>query len=50
MSTSHTPGEAQKAWWLGPCGHEWQAVVHSRSGGCGCPYRKISSPVRRSGC
>ncbi|WP_082119847.1 zinc-ribbon domain-containing protein [Saccharothrix sp. ST-888] len=31
-------GSSRKAWWLGPCGHEWQAVVHSRSGGCGCPY------------
>ncbi|MGY3206322.1 putative nucleic acid-binding Zn-ribbon protein [Streptomyces sp. TE5632] len=31
-------GSSRKAWWLGSCGHEWQAVVHSRSGGCGCPY------------
>lgn len=27
-----------KAWWLGACGHEWQAVVSSRATGTGCPY------------
>lgn len=26
-----------KVWWLGKCGHEWQAVVSSRSNGNGCP-------------
>ncbi|MFG3285285.1 zinc-ribbon domain-containing protein [Streptomyces sp. NPDC048111] len=31
-------GSSRKAWWLGACGHEWQAVIHSRSRGCGCPY------------
>lgn len=31
-------GSSRKVWWLGPCGHEWQAAVHSRSRGCGCPY------------
>lgn len=31
-------GASRKAWWLGACGHEWQAVIHSRSRGCGCPY------------
>lgn len=27
-----------KAWWIGKCGHEWQAVVSSRAAGTGCPY------------
>lgn len=26
-----------KAWWLCPDGHEWEAVVSSRSSGTGCP-------------
>lgn len=29
---------SHKAWWLGVCGHEWQAVVSSRVAGSGCPY------------
>ena len=32
------PGSNKKAWWLGRCGHEWQAVVASRVSGSGCPY------------
>ena len=28
----------EKVWWLGKCGHEWQAVVSSRVVGRGCPY------------
>ncbi|MGI5195652.1 zinc-ribbon domain-containing protein [Streptomyces sp. CA-288835] len=31
-------GSSRKVWWLGKCGHEWEAVVHTRRGGCGCPY------------
>jgi len=28
----------KKAWWLGDCGHEWQASISSRTGqGVGCP-------------
>ena len=28
-----------KVWWLGACGHEWDAAVHNRvSLGSGCPY------------
>lgn len=27
----------QKVWWLGNCGHEWEASVQSRSNGGGCP-------------
>lgn len=31
-------GSHHKAWWLGKCGHEWEAVISSRSAGRGCPY------------
>jgi len=27
-----------KVWWLGKCGHEWQATIASRNSGSGCPY------------
>ena len=32
-----TAGSNRKAWWLGQCGHEWEATISSRSSGCGCP-------------
>lgn len=32
------PMSHKKVWWLGKCGHEWEAVVSSRSKGHGCPY------------
>ena len=25
-------------WWLGKCGHEWQARIDHRNNGAGCPY------------
>lgn len=28
----------KKAWWLGKCGHEWEAAIYSRAVGKGCPY------------
>ena len=28
----------RKVWWLGPCGHEWQASIADRNNGRGCPY------------
>ncbi|MBG0740586.1 hypothetical protein IV500_14490 [Paeniglutamicibacter antarcticus] len=31
-------GSSQKIWWLGVCGHPWEATIHSRTIGCGCPY------------
>ena len=33
-------GSHEKVWWLGKCGHEWQAVINSRTknNGNGCPY------------
>nr|WP_145401429.1 zinc-ribbon domain-containing protein [Paenibacillus xylanexedens] len=30
-------GSGKKVWWKCKNGHEWQAVVHSRSNGTGCP-------------
>lgn len=33
-----TSQSSKKVWWLGECGHEWQAEVHHRSQGKGCPY------------
>lgn len=32
------PSGSQKAWWMGSCGHEWEASVNSRARGSGCPY------------
>ncbi len=32
------PNSNKKAWWLGECGHEWEAVISSRNRGNGCPY------------
>lgn len=32
-----TPGSGKKIWWICSEGHEWQAVVYSRSRGSGCP-------------
>ena len=31
-------GSNKKTWWLGACGHEWEAVINSRVRGNGCPY------------
>lgn len=32
-------GSGKKVWWLGDCGHEWQAIINNRSGrGNGCIY------------
>jgi hypothetical protein len=33
-----TLGSNKKVWWLCNKGHGWQATVHSRSAGKGCPY------------
>ena len=33
-----TAGSGKKVWWLCSKGHEWLAVVNSRSNGHGCPY------------
>ncbi|MBQ2877070.1 MAG: hypothetical protein IJE25_08670 [Clostridia bacterium] len=31
-------GTNKKVWWLGKCGHEWEASIGSRNAGNGCPY------------
>ncbi len=35
---SVTAGSDAKFWWLGKCGHEWEASPANRSKGRGCPY------------
>lgn len=40
----------QKVWWLGECGHEWQAPIVNRNNGTSCPIcaksMKISFPEK----
>lgn len=31
-------GSGKKVWWLGPCGHEWEAAINNRANGAQCPY------------
>lgn len=33
-----TPGSGKRVWWICQKGHEWQAVIYSRSRDSGCPY------------
>ena len=33
-----TPKSEKMVWWLGKCGHEWQARISDRSRGRDCPY------------
>ena len=33
-----TSRNGRKVWWLGKCGHEWQATVSHRTNGTGCPF------------
>ncbi len=37
----------RKVWWLGVCGHEWEAAVYSRSAGNGCP---VCYQIKRQTC
>ena len=32
-----SPNSNKKVWWLGVCGHEWEAKVDNRNKGAGCP-------------
>ena len=37
------------AWWRGPCGHEWEAAIKSRTlGNAGCPQCRKSRGMRAS--
>ena len=33
-----TAGSNKKVWWMDKYGHEWEAIISSRSRGRGCPY------------
>ena len=33
-----SPNSGKKVWWKCDKGHEWQATINSRNGGCECPY------------
>ena len=33
-----TPHSHQRVWWICDRGHEWEAFIHGRSSGSGCPY------------
>ena len=33
-----SPNSNKKVWWLGSCGHEWEAKIESRFQGSGCPF------------
>ena len=35
--TQVSSGSGKKVWWIGQCGHEWQAPISNRSQGTGCP-------------
>ena len=39
-------GSIKKYWWLGGCGHIWDASVSSRVKGSGCPYCKGRKPIK----
>lgn len=37
LATGVTAGSSKKAWWLGICGHQWEAIIKDRAGkGSGC--------------
>jgi hypothetical protein len=43
-----TTGSNKKVWWLGECGHEWDAWVYHRTAGKGCPVcsgHKVSNGI-----
>ena len=44
--TKVTVGSDKKVWWNCSKGHEWQAVVHSRNNGCGCPFCAGIMPIK----
>lgn len=44
------PGSGKKVWWkCSECGHEWQAIINSRSKGAGCPNcNRIERKAKKS--
>jgi len=48
-----SPNSSKKAWWkCASCGNEWQAQIHSRNSGIGCPQcakkRRIEAQRKRA--
>lgn len=41
-----TPNSGQSVWWLCAKGHDWKAVINSRTRGHGCPYCAGQKPTR----
>lgn len=51
LPTQVMRGTAKKVWWLGQCGHEWEALISNRTKGKGCPicgYKKRGETRRRN--
>jgi hypothetical protein len=44
---SIAPHSGRIAWWLCERGHEWEAVINSRTRGHGCPYCAGQRPTKR---
>ena len=42
------PGSNKKVWWKCCKGHEWQATIHNRNKGSGCPICRKSKNQNRS--
>ena len=42
MPQDFTKGSSRKVWWIGKCGHEWQASINKRNNGEGCPICQIA--------
>lgn len=47
MPDSIAPHSGRVAWWLCERGHEWEAVINSRTRGHGCPYCAGQRPTKR---
>lgn len=46
LVSSTSKGMTTKVWWLGKCGHEWEATINSRAlKGNGCPYCSGRKPT-----
>lgn len=38
LPSQFTSSSNKKVWWMCSNGHEWEATINSRNGGCGCPF------------
>ena len=38
-------GSRKKIWWQCEKGHEWEAMIYSRTAGSGCPYCRGKYPI-----